>query len=129
MNSVKLSIILVIAMLCFCCMDLQAQQSVLTLEQQQKDFEIFKGGWKKATPVCTILLIKKHSPRNAIVFKKPLSPMQLLKSIDMPFLCFGDLKKNYPAKLLPDYKVTNTISDVMRANDSVLVFVLKQIKK
>ncbi len=49
--------------------------------------------------------------------------------VDMPFLCFGDLKKVYPAKRLPDYKVSAAIKDLIAGRDTVLEFVLRKIKK
>lgn len=45
--------------------------------------------------------------------------------IDMPLLCFGDLKKEYPEKRLPDFVVYGTINDLKSNKDSVLEFALK----
>jgi hypothetical protein len=44
--------------------------------------------------------------------------------IDMPFLCFGELKTDYPKKRLPDYEVFDTISDLKNNKDNVLNFAL-----
>lgn len=44
--------------------------------------------------------------------------------IDMPLLCFGLLKKDYPKKRLPDYEVFDTISDLKNNKDNVLNFAL-----
>lgn len=50
--------------------------------------------------------------------KLPNSAIQ----IDMPFLCFGELKKNYPAKRLPDFEVYDSIESLKEAKDDVLQF-------
>jgi len=53
--------------------------------------------------------------------KLPNSSIQ----VDMPFLCFGDYKKEYPKKRLPDYEVYDKISDLKSSKDKVLDFALK----
>ena len=46
-------------------------------------------------------------------------------NVDMPFLCFGEFKKDYPKKRLPDYEVFDTIADLKSNNDNVLNFAIK----
>ncbi len=53
--------------------------------------------------------------------KLPNSSIQ----VDMPFLCFGELKKDYPKKRLPDYEVFDKITDLKTNKDSVLNFAIK----
>lgn len=52
-----------------------------------------------------------------------------LIEVDMPFLCFGTLNKNYNQKRLPDFKVNATIKDLSDDTDGVIKFVLQYIKK
>lgn len=50
--------------------------------------------------------------------------------VDMPFLCFGELKKDYPQKKLPDYEVFDKITDLQANKDTILDFAIKKcIKK
>jgi len=53
--------------------------------------------------------------------KLPNSAIQ----VDMPFLCFGELKKDYPKKRLPDYEVYDKITDLKSNKDNVLDFAIK----
>lgn len=53
--------------------------------------------------------------------KLPNSSIQ----VDMPFLCFGELKKDYPKKRLPDYEVYDKITDLKNNKDNVLGFAIK----
>ncbi|WP_298153469.1 S41 family peptidase [Flavobacterium sp.] len=48
--------------------------------------------------------------------------------VDMPFLCFGELNKDYSKKRLPDYQVFETPSDLKANKDSVLNFAIIQCK-
>lgn len=43
----------------------------------------------------------------------------------IPLLCFGELKKEYPKKRLPDYEVFNKIEDLKNNNDKVLNFAIE----
>ena len=43
----------------------------------------------------------------------------------MPFLCFGEFKKDYPKKRLPDYEIFDTIADLKSNKDNVLNFAIK----
>lgn len=45
--------------------------------------------------------------------------------IDMPALCTGQLKKDYPKKRLPDYEVFDKITDLKNNKDNVLDFAIK----
>lgn len=45
--------------------------------------------------------------------------------IDMPALCTGALKKDYPKKKLPDYEVFDKITDLKSNKDNVLDFAIK----
>jgi hypothetical protein len=45
--------------------------------------------------------------------------------VDMPFLCFGILKKEYPKKRLPDYLIYDKIHDLLKNKDTVLAFAIK----
>ncbi len=45
--------------------------------------------------------------------------------IDMPLLCFGELKKKYPKKRLPDFEVFSTIDDLKNNKDNILYFATK----
>jgi hypothetical protein len=47
-----------------------------------------------------------------------------LINVDMPLLCFGELKIEYPKKRLPDHVVYQTIADLKNNNDRVLNFAL-----
>jgi hypothetical protein len=47
--------------------------------------------------------------------------------VNMPFLCWGDFSKNYPAKLLPDYRVLPTINGLLQGRDEVLEYALDKI--
>ncbi|AQG79158.1 hypothetical protein AWR27_07375 [Spirosoma montaniterrae] len=50
-------------------------------------------------------------------------------TVDMPFLCWGEFTKKYPAKRLPDYRVLPTITGLLQGHDEVLQFVLDRISK
>jgi hypothetical protein len=45
--------------------------------------------------------------------------------IDMPALCTGQLKKNYPKKRLPDYEVFDKLTELKANKDNVLDFAIK----
>lgn len=49
-------------------------------------------------------------------------------TVDMPFLCWGEFSKKYPAKRLPDYRILPTIDGLMQGLDEVLQFVLNKIE-
>ncbi len=51
-----------------------------------------------------------------------------LVEIDMPALCFGLLKKDYPKKRLPDFEVFDKITDLKANKDSVLDFAIRKLK-
>jgi hypothetical protein len=57
------------------------------------------------------------------IIKLPASNIQ----IAMPILCFGELKKNYPKKRLPDYEVYPTPDSLRQNKDVVLEYALKVI--
>ena len=57
--------------------------------------------------------------------KLPNSSIQ----VDMPLLCFGELKKDYPRKRLPDYEVFDKISDLKANQDNVLDFAIKMCEQ
>lgn len=59
------------------------------------------------------------------IIKLPNSSIQ----VDMPFLCFGELKKQYPPKRLPDYQVFDNIADLRANKDNVFEFALKLCHK
>jgi len=46
--------------------------------------------------------------------------------VDMPLLCFGLLKKDYPQKRLPDYEVYDKITGLKVGKDNVLDFAIKK---
>ena len=48
-----------------------------------------------------------------------------LIEVDMPLLCSGELKKDYPKNRLPDFEVYDNISDLKTDKDSVLGFAIK----
>ncbi|TAE31071.1 MAG: hypothetical protein EAZ91_08825 [Cytophagales bacterium] len=50
-------------------------------------------------------------------------------TVDMPFLCWGNFTKNYPAKRLPDYRVLPTINGLFQGRDEVLEFALDRLGK
>lgn len=50
-------------------------------------------------------------------------------TVDMPILCEGTLNKVYPAKRLPDYPVSESISDVIQGKDGIIEFVIRQISQ
>jgi Peptidase family S41 len=52
--------------------------------------------------------------------KLPNSSIQ----VDMPFLCFGILKKEYPKKRLPDFLICDKIRDLKQNKDTVLAFAI-----
>lgn len=45
--------------------------------------------------------------------------------IDMPFLCFGELKKEYPKKRLPDFEIYDKVTDLKARKDKALEFAIK----
>jgi Peptidase family S41 len=49
--------------------------------------------------------------------------------IDMPLLCAGLLKRNYPKKRLPDYEVYDKITYLKANKDNVLDFAIKMCKE
>jgi Peptidase family S41 len=55
------------------------------------------------------------------IIKLPNSSIQ----VDMPFLCFGEFKKEYPKKRLPDYQIFDKITDLKAGRDHVLDFAIK----
>lgn len=52
-----------------------------------------------------------------------------LITIDMPLICFDELKKDYPKKRLPDFEVFDKIEDLKNNKDSVLDFAIQICKK
>lgn len=50
-----------------------------------------------------------------------------LIEVDMPILCFGELKKEYPKQRLPDYEVFPTPESLKQGKDAVMEFALKRI--
>lgn len=52
-----------------------------------------------------------------------------LITVDMPFLCFGELEKKYPKKRLPDHEVFDDPKDLKNNEDTVLKYTLKLIRK
>ncbi len=50
-------------------------------------------------------------------------------AVDMPLLCFDELKKEYPKKRLPDYEVFDKISDLKANQDNVLDFAIKMCEQ
>ena len=47
--------------------------------------------------------------------------------VDMPALCTGQLKKNYPKKRLPDYTVYDNIEDLKKGDETILKFIQQKI--
>ncbi len=43
----------------------------------------------------------------------------------MPVLCFGELKKQYPIKRLPDFEVFSTIDELKNSIDNILNYAPK----
>lgn len=56
------------------------------------------------------------------VIKLPNSSIE----VDMPLLCFGEFKRDYPKKRLPDYEVFDKISDLKDNKGNVLDFAIKK---
>lgn len=52
-----------------------------------------------------------------------------LITVDMPFLCFGELEKKYPKKRLPDYEVFDNPKDLSNNKDTILEYTLQLIQK
>jgi hypothetical protein len=50
-----------------------------------------------------------------------------LIEVDMPILCFGELKKDYPKQRLPDYEAFPTHETLKQGKDAAMEFALKQI--
>jgi hypothetical protein len=55
------------------------------------------------------------------IIKLPNSNIQ----IDMPLLCYGELKKQYPTKRLPDFVVFSTIDALKNNIDTILNYATK----
>jgi hypothetical protein len=92
--------------------------SVLYEERKNTNRKIFfvgeeNGGDIYCNTLCAGLSYNIKLPNSAIV-------------VDMPLICFDELKKDYPKKRLPDYEVFPTIKDLKNNKDTVLDFATKK---